>query len=396
MDISNDSATVGGAQEAISVIPAVHDDVMTVRDAARSLAGFRFDRRQNESAGPSNGTRNERSNIKDLEGAREQSGAHEIVSPTPDADLAVADLAAADAAPADDQSEQVRGETERADPADLPPPIEPPRSWTKEDKELFKGLPRETQQRLADRERSRESDFLRRQNEAAEKLKSLGAREQAAEQARAQYESALPAMLQSLHQQQASEFADIKSYADIERLAREDWPRYVIWDAQQKKVAALLQELGTAQARQAEASQLQWAQFAKRQDDLFQEKVPEVADRTQAARLQTSALAVLHDLGFEEPELVQLWNGQRTLSLRDHRLQLLIRDGIRYRDAQEKAKQAVAKPVPPVQRPGVAQPRGAVHDAHIQALTKQLNNASGINATRLAAQLVAERRKARG
>ena len=47
-------------------------------------------------------------------------------------------------------------------------PIEPPRSWTKEDKELFTGLPRATQERLAERERSREGDFLRRQNEAAD------------------------------------------------------------------------------------------------------------------------------------------------------------------------------------------------------------------------------------
>ena len=131
------------------------------------------------------------------------------------------------------------GETQGSDQAASPedaPPIAPPRSWTKEDKELFKGLPRETQERLVERERSREGDFLRRQNEAAEKLKGLSAREQAMEQAKRQYESALPALLQSL-QEQAGEFADIHSLADIERVAREDWPRYVRWDAQQKKIA---------------------------------------------------------------------------------------------------------------------------------------------------------------
>src|SRR5262245_42156413 len=113
------------------------------------------------------------------------------------------------------------------------PPIEPPRSWTKEDKELFTGLPRATQERLAERERSREGDFLRRQNEAAEKLKGLAAKEQAVEQARQTYEAALPQLLQTLQQQQAGEFADIKSMADVERLAREDWPRYLLWDLQQ-------------------------------------------------------------------------------------------------------------------------------------------------------------------
>jgi hypothetical protein len=74
--------------------------------------------------------------------------------------------------------------TEGADRQEELAPIEPPRSWTKEDKELFTGLPRAIQERLAERERSREGDFLRRQNEAAEKLKGLTAKEQAVEQAR--------------------------------------------------------------------------------------------------------------------------------------------------------------------------------------------------------------------
>src|SRR5262249_2519426 len=57
--------------------------------------------------------------------------------------------------------ERVPGGTQGDDRADAPP-IEPPRSWTKDDKELFKDLPRETQERLVERERLREGDFLRR------------------------------------------------------------------------------------------------------------------------------------------------------------------------------------------------------------------------------------------
>jgi hypothetical protein len=59
--------------------------------------------------------------------------------------------------------ETVPGETTAGDPAETPS-IEPPRSWSKEDKELFNTLPPETQQRVAERERARESDFLKRQN----------------------------------------------------------------------------------------------------------------------------------------------------------------------------------------------------------------------------------------
>jgi hypothetical protein len=283
--------------------------------------------------------------------------------------------------------------TESADPAaDEPPSIEPPRSWTKEDKELFASLPRATQERLAERERSRESDFLRRQNEAAEKLKGLSAKEQTVEQARQHYEAALPQLLATLQSQQAGEFADIKSMADVERLAREDWPRYLLWDLQQKKIAEVGQQLFAAQHRQVVEKLAQFTDFAKRQDDLFKEKVPDMADEAKAAELQKEALAVLSDLGFDEAELAQSWNGQKDLSLRDHRVQLLIRDATLWREAQAKAKAAATKPVPPVQRPGAATSRAGTDEARVQHLTQRLEQTGSLKD---AAALLRARRAAR-
>jgi len=282
-------------------------------------------------------------------------------------------------------------QTTDTDRQEEPAPIEPPRSWTKEDKELFASLPRATQDRLAERERSRESDFLRRQNEAAEKLKGLTAKEQAVEQARQTYEAALPQLLQTLQQQQAGEFADIKSMADVERLAREDWPRYLLWDLQQKKIADVTQQLLATQHRQVQERLAQFTEFAKRQDDLFKEKVPDMADEAKAAELQRQALAVLGDLGFDEAELVPLWNGQKELSLRDHRLQLLIRDATLWREAQAKAKAAAVKPVPPVQRPGAATARQGTDEARVQHLTQRLEQTGSL---RDAAALVRARRAA--
>ena len=58
----------------------------------------------------------------------------------------------------------------------------------------------------------------------------------------------------------------------------------------------------------------QFSEFARREDDLFKEKVPDMADAKKAARLQTAALAVLKDLGFQETELAQSWHGQRDFS----------------------------------------------------------------------------------
>ncbi|MCC6779774.1 MAG: hypothetical protein IT537_24600 [Hyphomicrobiales bacterium] len=294
--------------------------------------------------------------------------------------------------------ERVPGEAGEADPAQGAEPelpsIEPPRAWTKEDKELFATLPRETQQRVVERERAREADFLRRQNDAADKLKGLTAKEQAVEQARQHYEAALPQLLQTLQAQQAGEFADIRTVADVERLAREDWPRYLQWDLAQKKLAAVQQEMLAGQQRQAQEQQQRFAEFAKRQDDLFAEKVPDMADPKKASELQTSARRLLADLGFDDGELSRAWNAQGEFSLRDHRVQMLVLDAMRWRDAQAKARTVTAKPVPPVQRPGTAQPRGAEQAARIQNLEQQLGKARGNNALKLAAQLTAARRAA--
>lgn len=287
----------------------------------------------------------------------------------------------------------VPGETQGDDPERNTPSIEPPRSWTKEDKELFHNLPRATQERLAERERSRESDFLRRQNEAADKLKDLSAKEQFAERRRTEFEHALPALLQAMQQQQAGEFADIKSIPDIERLARDDWPRYVQWDAQQKRIAALAQEVRDTQQRQAQEKSVKWGAFAQQQDLLFLEKAPEfAADQDAFAKAAQGATGLLKDLGFSDPELTAMWNGQHPLSLRDHRIQLLLRDGVKYRDAQAAAKKAAARPVPNVQRPGPAASRHADADARVKALDQRLTSTGS---AKDAAALLAARRQAR-
>jgi hypothetical protein len=183
--------------------------------------------------------------------------------------------------------------------------------------------------------------------------------------------------------------------ADVQKMASEDWPRYIRWDAQQKQVVAVQQEMRAAEERRTAEFTQQWNEFAKRQDDLFAEKVPEMADKDRAARLQSAAVSVLKDLGFSDEELSRSYHGKQGMSLRDHRVQLLVRDAILWREAQAKAKAAVTKPVPPVQRPGVSQGKGAERAAQLQNLNQQLDNASGLNALRAAAKLVATRRASR-
>jgi hypothetical protein len=183
--------------------------------------------------------------------------------------------------------------------------------------------------------------------------------------------------------------------ADVERLAREDQARYLQWDLHVKRLGAMVNELGQAQARQEMERVQQFETFAKREDELFKEKVPEMADAAEWSKLQTGAVALLHEHGFDDGELAASWQGRRDFSLRDHRVQLIIRDAIRWRDAQAKAKAAATKPLPPVQRPGASQPKGAAQEAELQSLDRQLDKSSGVNALRAAAKLVAAKRAAR-
>jgi hypothetical protein len=284
---------------------------------------------------------------------------------------------------------ETRGDDQAADEA---PSIEPPRSWTKEDKELFRSLPRETQERLAERERSREADFLRRQNEASERLKGLSAQQQEADKARAHFEQALPALLMDLQNQHRGDFADIQGIADIERLAREDWPRYVMWDAQLKKIAAIQNQVVAAQARQAHEQATRWTAFARDEDARFIEKAPEFTDAKVIAAAFQQASDMLKDFGFAPEELGRLWNGQDSISLRDHRMQLLLRDGVKYREAQQKAKAALERPVPHVQRPGPAPARDADADEKVRSLNDRLTTSGTL---RDAAALLVAQRQAR-
>jgi hypothetical protein len=383
-----------GQTPVVPIVPAPPGDKpIAARQAARDLASWRHNRdKRNQEQQQDFAQRHSASQTR-MDGLTPGIAAAAAADPVQESSLAPSG-ASEDAGdlPSPQGEGGPPGETESADPVVQLPPIEPPRSWTKEDKELFTSLPRATQERIAERERLREGDFSRRQQEATEQRNALAAEQLMAGQVRQQYENALPLLLTELQQQQAGEFADIRTAADVERLAREDWPRLLRWDLQQQKVAAVRQQLSEAQGRQFLENLQQFSDFAKRQDELFIEKVPDMVDKAKAAALRDAAAAVLKDHGFSDAELGQMWQGQSQLSLRDHRLQLVIHDAIQWRDAQQKAKAAATRTFPPVQRPGVSQPRGAARDAQIQNLTKRLETSGSLKD---AAALLRARRAAR-
>ena len=299
-----------------------------------------------------------------------------------------------ESAQADDAQPQADPvETTETPEPDASPPIEPPRSWTKEAKERWQSLPRETQEYLASREQERDREVRRSQNEAAEKTKALTAKEQAVEQARQQYEAALPFVLQRLANIEAGQFPDIKNIDDAKKLATDDPFRFAQWQAHQMEVQDARQKYEAANQRQTDEFRKKWSEFASKQDQLLLDRAPELANKARQTKVEESAVGVLKDLGFTDQELVQAWNGEASISPRDVRFQLLLLDAVKYREA--KAKPApIAKPVPPVQRPGVAKPAGAGNSEVIQNLTAKLERTGSLRAAQelRAAQVRSQRR----
>lgn len=260
-------------------------------------------------------------------------------------------------------------EPTEADPAPEPP-VDPPRSWPQDKKDAFKLLPPALQREVAELERSREVEIRRGQNEVAEKLKGLTAKEQAAEQLRQQYEAALPALQQAIQAAQSGEFSDIKTQEDVERLANEDWPKFARWQAHQMKVAAIQNEARAAQERQASEYRAKWAQFATSEDQKALEKIPELADKAKASRVADAAIATLESVGFTRDEFAKAWMGEASISPRDHRWQQIVWKAAQFDQVKANAAKPAPKPVPAVQRPGVSKAPVSANDAQIQTLEK--------------------------
>jgi hypothetical protein len=350
--VDTDNAAPGGGAEAIVPVPAVTPAeapaAIDVSEAARALSNWR--REKNTPAAPQ---------------------AQELASE-----------------PSSDPQPEAPADPEAPDPAELPP-IDAPRAWTSEEKERFQTLPRELQAYLSEREQERDRDLRRRQNEAADARKAIEAELHKAEQVRQDYEQRLPVLLQTL-QAQSGEFSDVRTFADVQRMAAEDPTRYLRWDAQQKQISVVQQQVEEARQRQHHEASQSLAKWHEEQDKSFGEREPDILDPVKGPQLKQSVLKELHSSGFSDQELSHLWNGP----FRDAKVQSLILDAVRYRTAKVTAQKSAPKPVPPVQRPGAAPNKGAQLQAQIEQQSERLKSAKGMDAVRAATELLRTQRQA--
>lgn len=283
-------------------------------------------------------------------------------------------------------------EGQGTDPADEQPSIDPPRSWSAEDKEAFKLLPPERQRSIVDTERKRDADIRRTQDEVANRTKELTAKEQAAEQARQDYERKASSALQVLQAQTANEFPDIKTHDDLVKLATDDPFRAIQYQARQQQLAALHQEVQSNEAKRLQSEKQKFDDWSKEQDSKFDAQFKEFTDPEKGPKLREGLRSYLiKDVGIPETALPELWNNPL---FRDSLTQRMIYDAYRWNAAKQQATKAVEAPKPPVQRPGTGSQKGSGVQEAIAAAADRLNNSKGIQAARAAADLMAARRKA--
>ena len=129
-----------------------------------------------------------------------------------------------------------------------------------------------------------------------------------------------------------------------------------------------------AKAVEAHQNQQRFQQWSKAEDDRLLAKIPELATDTDM-RVSKAAVKALNDVGYSNEELAAAWNGV-PFSMRDHRAQLLIWKAAQYDLAKAGIGRPEPKPLPAVQRPGIAPSRGEVAAVDLGGLRSEFKKAA--------------------
>jgi hypothetical protein len=280
---------------------------------------------------------------------------------------------------------EATGETKEADPA-AKPPLELPRSWTKDRAEHWAKLDPGTQEFLLEQDRKASAEVRRVQNEAAEKLKGLTAKEQEVEKVRQQYEARQAAYTQALETTLQADFGDIRSMDDVRKLQAEDPFRFQAWQVRQMELSAAQAERQQVESAKQSAAQTELDTYKNEQDKLFHEYAPELADPKKKADVVDKAIkALVDDLGFKRSELDEfVANPTAARLLFHHAFQKLVYNHLKLSDLKAAPKAVAKSDLPPVVRPGTPKPPGSEQSEQIKALTQKLNETGDI---RIAQQL---------
>jgi hypothetical protein len=264
-----------------------------------------------------------------------------------------------DPATGEDEEETSASDDGDAEPSDQQ--IEPPKSWTAADKEMFQSLPPEAQAVLARRENERDNLLGRKQAEVDQHRQALEATFGEIQNERQSYAKNLEQLL-FVAAPEAQKFANI----DWQRLASEQPAEYVRLtaerDALRGRIGGIQQELQrvSAQSQQAQAQQFEALRHAEM--GRLVEKLPDFGDETKGPKLAGDMRAWLQQRGFSDTEIGQVI---------DHRVLLVVNEAMRASQQAQARQQAEAKrtngAAPNVQPPGAGRQRSDTRAAQVRA-----------------------------
>lgn len=167
------------------------------------------------------------------------------------------------------------------------PPIEPPASWTAEEKATWNATPRKAQEAILRRELDGTKAIREAQNKSAEQQKTVEAEVGRLKGLTSQIDGYLNEKLTDL----AKDFPDVKSEADLAMLGQTDPSRYLAFDARMKAINSAVYARAEAEkelnARAEQAMQQDRAKSAEalleafpawRDAEVAKREVPELQD----------------------------------------------------------------------------------------------------------------------
>jgi hypothetical protein len=283
---------------------------------------------------------------------------------------------AEDAAPDEDRPSGEEEEQEVEPETD--PLIDPPLSWTKEQREAWNALTPEARHVVLERETARDAEVRRGQNEVAEARKQFEAERTAAAQERQRYAEALQSgqMLAILNPVIAEgQNMDWSRLAQAERDGQIDPGTYNARWAEYQQAMSMLghvqNELRQANEKQAEEGR----HFRKK---ALTDAIPDLGNEQSAQAIKTEIAPVLLDVGFSQAEVDGFWAEHP-----DPRYVHVLREAAQARKYREARKTIAAKKATQ-NAPGVAKPRASDTapkgtPKHIVALEKRARETGNIH-----------------
>jgi hypothetical protein len=221
---------------------------------------------------------------------------------------------------------------------------------------------------------------------------ALEAEVQAAEQARIQFAQG------ARQAAQLAAAAVLSNYPELANLNAQELPHAVnaIRQVNPQKAMEIETQLNRAKSlydasqqaenaqRQIQAQRIQ--EWAKAQDHAYDAMVNDSPETK--SKLGAEAIAMLKEYGATDDEIAAAWHSPS--AFRSAVGQRVLRDAAAYRLAQREAANKVARPVPPVQRPGTAPLRNS--DGDVDAAMKHFRSSPSVDS---AVALLQARRNSR-